>query len=230
MKGNENSCYNLKMNPSCWASISAACHTGQFPFTEFWEKKRVFFCVWLLRRKFTKLCTISQLAFLISSKSTRGIQRIPSKTAIIILTSIFNSILARRERYSRIKKKNGLHTIAIRKVILNAEGLCVRNLFRIQSEREILWSKPCSLRRTHFELFKRDFFFRVESARITHSTILRPIRRRTYCFDRSRNMTFNPQCGRGSCGFDWLVGRGRCREARIWIYWGRKKLIVFVLV
>lgn len=69
-------------------------------------------------------------------------------------TALFNSVLQGRRVI--FIKKNGVPTIVILKVIVNVEGLWVRNPFRIQSEWKILWSRPWRLHRTHLKLLRKE--------------------------------------------------------------------------
>lgn len=56
---------------------------------------------------------------------------VPSKETIIIVFYLIASFMERRVVFI---SKNGVHTIVILPVIVNAEGLWVRNPFSIQSE------------------------------------------------------------------------------------------------
>lgn len=51
--------------------------------------------------------------------------------------------------------KNGVHVIEMFKVIVNVEGLWVRNPFRIQSEGKRLWGRPRRLHRTYIKMLKK---------------------------------------------------------------------------
>lgn len=127
--------YATLVNPTHWILGNSEC-----------------FSVFCSQKKFHNVaCNFTTHIPLVSSlKSKRRIQIVFSKEAIIILTAVCNSIVQGR-RVLWIYK-NGVHTTVILEVIVNVEGLWVRNPFRIQSERRILSNRPWRLPRTHLKL------------------------------------------------------------------------------
>lgn len=156
---------------------------------------------------------------------------VPSKETTII---VFYLIASSVERRVVFMDKNGVHTIVIPPLIVNAEGLGVRNPFSIQSEWKILWRRPWRRHRTHLELLKKRFPCRKQKD-YTLDCLL-AYQKHTCCSGRSRLMTSDPRVveGHGCMTDSWEVGQrigmgrytglGLVRQQNyLYLYWNKKQ-------
>lgn len=206
----------IEAKTSKWTQLLSA-HLGDMPLPDSPQrvlgKESVFLCLAPLKN-FTLLCAISQLTFLPSRPSLNEGSSVPPKETIIIVFYLIVSSME-GERYLYIK--HFVHTIVILKVVVNAEGLWVRNPFSIQSEWKILWHRPWRRHSTHLKLLKKRFPCR-KLKDYTQDCLL-SYQKHTRCSDRSWLMTSDPKVAEGhGCMTDsWEVGQriGTGREAGV---------------
>lgn len=166
------------MNPSCWAPIWATCHSSQLPSLNS-GKTECFSMFGSLKEFHIAVCNFTTHIPPVSSKSKWRIHFQGGDHN----TALFNSVLQGRRVI--FIKRNSVPTIVILKVIVNVEGLWVRNPFRIQSEWKILWSRPWRLHRTHLKLLRKEIS--LQEAPGLHTRLSCVLSGGTDCFDRSRN-------------------------------------------